>query len=128
MSDRVIDKGKVLYAFEIAYWRYIADRYRRTGIASSQVILSDILPLINQILKELNRVELSLEEVFRILREWEDHFLYNKGRIWFRLGTRILTEDGFIPVQIYEPYHYKWSDLKRMGVPVDQLYTSTIVL
>jgi len=110
-------------ALEIAYWKYIAELYKRKGGTAPMVALQDLVPYIEPELKRYGYLVPSLSEAFKLATEIEKHEIQEYGRSAVHVAIPVyLGPDTPIPIRFYRPKHLTVRELvESFGIPLDEL-------
>jgi len=110
-------------ALEIAYWKYIAELYKRKGGTAPMVALQDLVPHIEPELKRYGYLIPSLSEAFRLVTEIEKHEIQEYGRSAIHVAAPVYPGPNVpIPIRFYRPKHLTIRELvEDFGIPLDEL-------
>jgi len=110
-------------ALEIAYWKYIAELYKRKGGTAPMVSLQDLAPYIEAELKRYGYLMPSLSEAFKLATEIEKHEIQEYGESAVHVAAPVYPGPNVpIPIRFYRPKHLTVRELvESFGIPLDEL-------
>ena len=113
---------EIMYkAVEKAYWRYIAELYKKSGKVITTVSLQDLAPLIEQELKTLGYLMPPLSEIFTMLKRIEALEINEYGRSYVHVGLPDYRPQIPIPIEFYRPRNVDLKDIESFGIPLTLL-------
>jgi len=110
-------------ALEIAYWKYIAELYKRKGGTAPMIALQDLVPYIETELKRYGYLMPTLSEAFKLATEIEKHEIQEYGKSVVHVAAPVYPGLNVpIPIRFYKPKHLTVKELtENFGIPLDEL-------
>jgi len=112
---------QVYKAVEKAYWRYIAEFYKKSGRIIITVALQDLKPLIEQELNALGYLMPPLSEIFTYLKNIEALEISEHGRSYVHVGLPDYRPQIPIPLEFYKPRNVDIKDIEQLEIPLTVL-------
>lgn len=109
-------------ALELAYWKYVADIYKKSGRVVQTVALQDILPYLEQILRSQGYLLPPLSELFAMVKRIEILEISEYGSSSMHVGLPDYRgKEVPIPIIFYRPKNVAISEIEAGGIPLSVL-------